>query len=184
MVIRDAYPNELAVIGELRLAAYRADGFLAPDSDYAPRLRELGWDGLGAVLVAVDSDGGPPLGTVMLQTWPNAGHVVQGPGEGEIRALAVWPEAQGAGVGRALLTAVIDRAAREGINHLVLSTQPDMKAAHHLYENAGFRRLPERDWSPEPGDPLLAYGLVVGVGVPGRGRQGWQARRLWLTTGA
>ena len=34
-----------------------------------------------------------------------------------------------------------------------------MKAAHYLYEKAGFSRLPERDWSPEPGVNLLAYGL-------------------------
>jgi len=168
MVIRDAYQHEFWQIGELRLAAYRADGFLAPDSGYAPRLRELGADGLGVVLVAIDGDGGPPLGTVMLQSWPDAGHVVQGPGEGEIRALAVRPEAQGAGVGRALLTAVIDRASREGISHLLLSTQPDMLAAHHLYEEAGFIRLPDRDWSPEPDEPLLAYGLLIGVAEVGK----------------
>jgi len=167
MRIRDAYPGELAEIGELRLAAYRADGFLAPDSAYAPRLRELGSDGLGVVLVAVGPDGGLPLGTVMLQSWPDAGHVVRGAGEGEIRALAVRPEAQGAGVGRALLTAVIDRASREGIRRLLLSTQVDMKAAHHLYEEAGFSRLPERDWSPEPDEPLLAYGLLLGAGEAG-----------------
>jgi len=163
MVIRDAYPGELAEIGELRLAAYRADGFLAPDSGYAQRLRELGGDGLGAVLVAVGPDGGPILGTVMLQSWPNAGPVVQGQGEAEIRALAVRPAAQRAGVGRALLTAVIDRAVRDGIRHLLLSTQPDMKAAQHLYEEAGFSRLPERDWSPEPADPLLVYGMPLGA---------------------
>lgn len=167
MVIREAYPGELAEIGDLRLAAYRADGFLAPDSSYAPRLRDLGADGLGVVLVAVDGDGGSPLGTVMLQRWPDAGHVVQGAGEGEIRALAVRPGAQGAGVGRALLVAVIDRAVREGIRHLVLCTQPEMKAAQHLYEAAGFVRLPERDWSPEPGDLLLAYGMLLGVGEVG-----------------
>lgn len=168
MVIRDAYPSELSDIGELRLAAYRADGFLAPDSSYAPRLRELGRDGLGVVLVAVGRDGGPPLGTVMLQSWPDAGHVVQGPGEGEIRALAVRPEARGAGIGRALLAAVIDRAASEGIGHLLLFTQPDMKAAQHLYEEAGLIRLPERDWSPEPADVLLAYGMLLGAGKAGR----------------
>jgi ribosomal protein S18 acetylase RimI-like enzyme len=171
MLIRDAYPCELDVIGELRLAAYRAGGFLAPDSSYAPRLRELGADGLGVVLVAVDSDGGPPIGTVMLQSWPDAGHVVQGPGEGEIRALAVRPEGQRVGVGRALLAAVIDRAVRVGIRHLLLFTQPDMAAAQHLYEEAGFGRLPERDWSPEPGDPLLAYGMLIGdskAGQPAR----------------
>ncbi len=168
MIIRDAYPGEMAEIGELRLAAYRADGFLAPDSGYAPRLRELGADGLGAVLVAVDPDGGPPLGTVMLQFWPDAGHVVQGPGEGEIRALAVRPAAQGAGVGRALLAAVIDRAVGEGLRHLLLCTQPDMEAAQHLYEEAGFIRLPERDWSPEPADPLLAYGMLLAAAKAGQ----------------
>lgn len=168
MLIRDAYPGELTEIGELRLAAYRADGFLAPDSGYAPRLRALGADGLGVVLVAVGPDGGPPLGTVMLQSWPDAGHVVQGPGEGEIRALAVRPAAQGAGVGRGLLAAVIDRAIRAGLRHLLLCTQPDMKAAQHLYEEAGFIRLPERDWSPEPADPLLAYGMLLGAGKAGQ----------------
>jgi ribosomal protein S18 acetylase RimI-like enzyme len=94
--------------------------------------------------------------------------VVQGPGEGEIRALAVRPAAQGAGVGRALLAAVIDRALRERLRHLLLYTQPDMKAAQHLYEEAGFIRLPERDWSPEPTDPLLAYGMLLGVGKAGQ----------------
>lgn len=159
MLIRDARQDELPEIGELRVAAYQADGFLSPDSGYAPRLRELGADGSGPVLVAVSEDGGNLVGTVMLQVWPDGGEVVQEPGEGEVRALAVRAEARGAGVGRALLAAVIDRAASVGIGHLLLLTQPEMKAAHHLYEAAGFARLRERDWSPQPGVDLLAYGL-------------------------
>lgn len=165
MLIRDAHQDELAEVGELRLAAYRADGFLSPDSTYAPRLRELGADGVGQVLVAVAAEHGPILGTVMLQPWrPDAGHVVQGPSEAEIRALAVRPAAQRGGVGRALLAAVVDLAVHEGVRHLVLLTQPDMKAAHRLYEQAGFSRLPDRDWSPEPGVTLLAYGMHLGDG--------------------
>jgi ribosomal protein S18 acetylase RimI-like enzyme len=158
MLIRDAQTDELTEVGELRLAAYHADGFLSPDSGYAPHLRDLGADGSGPVLVALDGEPGRLVGTVMLQRWPHAGHVVAGPDEAEIRALAVRPGAQRAGVGRALLAAVIDRAARDGVRHLVLCTQPEMKAAHHLYEEAGFARLPDRDWSPEPGTMLLAYG--------------------------
>jgi ribosomal protein S18 acetylase RimI-like enzyme len=158
MMIRDALPAEFTEVGEIRVAAYRADGFLAPDSSYEPRLRTLGADGLGQVLVAERADG-KLVGTVMLQIWPAAGDVVQAPGEAEIRALAVRPEAQGTGLGRALLTAVLERAKRESVRHLVLSTQPDMKAAHRLYEQAGFVRLPDRDWSPQPGVDLLAYGL-------------------------
>lgn len=169
MLIRDAHPDEFAEIGEIRLDSYRADGFLSPESSYAPRLRDLGTDGTGVILIAVDDVTNRILGTVMLQPWPQAGHVVAGPGEAEIRALAVRPEAQGAGVGRALLAAVIDRANREGVRYLVLSTQPDMKAAHHLYSEAGFSRLPERDWSPEPGAPLLAYGKLLRAGAAARG---------------
>ena len=67
MIVRDARPGELAEVGEIRVAAYLADGFLAPDSRYTPTLRALGRDGDGAVLVAVDEqDDSRILGTVML----------------------------------------------------------------------------------------------------------------------
>lgn len=164
MLIRDAGADDFAELGEIRVAAYLAGGFLSPDSQYAPRLRTLGADGLDPVLVAVPGgqrDGGPILGTVMLQRWPHGGEFLAAPDEAEIRALAVAPSAQGVGVGQALLVALIDRARREGIRHLLLLTQPDMKAAHHLYEVAGFTRLPERDRYPEPGFALLAYGLIL-----------------------
>jgi len=42
-----------------------------------------------------------------------------------------------------------------------LTGLPRMRAAHHLYTEAGFRRRPDRDWSPRPGEVLLAYGLVL-----------------------
>lgn len=158
MLIRDAEPDELPEVGDIRVGAYRADGFLSPDSGYAPHLRDLGADGTGHVLVAVGADG-RLAGTVMLQLWPQGGNVVKGPGEGEIRALAVRPEERGSGMGRALLAAVMGRASELAVRHLLLLTQPEMKAAHHLYAETGFTRLPERDWSPEPGVILLAYGL-------------------------
>ena len=161
MVIRDAHQDEFAEIGEIRVIAYRADGFLSPDSRYAPRLRELGSDGAGPVLVAADDD--MIAGTVMLQLWPNSGELLRGPAEAEIRALAVRPEARGRGVGRALVAAVIERAASLGVSHLLLLTQPDMKIAHRIYEEAGFARLPDRDVSPEPGVDLLAYDLNLHV---------------------
>ena len=160
MIIRDARPDELAEVGDLRVTAYQADGFLSPGSGYAPMLRALGGDGDGVVLVAVEngtdrSDGadrgpGRIAGTVMLQFWPHGGEIGVGRDEAEIRALAVAPDGRGRGTGRALLRAVIERAAREGLRRLVLLTQPDMRAAQHLYEREGFRRLPERDWAPVP----------------------------------
>jgi ribosomal protein S18 acetylase RimI-like enzyme len=164
VIIRDALAAEMDDVGDIRIAAYRAGGFISEDSGYAPTLRALGADGAGHVLVAVD--GGAPgtrpgqsiVGTVMLQTWPHAGEIVTGPSEAEIRALAVRPQAQGRGVGRELLHRVMERAEALGIARLVLCTEPAMRPAHHLYEQAGFARLPDRDWSPAPGVTLLAYG--------------------------
>ena len=125
---------------------------------YAATLRGLGAVGDGDILVAVD-DG--QLAPVMLQRWPHAGEVVRGPDEAEIRALAVAPGGRGQGTGRALVRAVIDRAASDGIRHLVLCTMGAMRTAHHLYERARFAACPDRDWSPEPDVTLLAYGLLL-----------------------
>lgn len=161
MQIRDAKHSELAEIGAIRVAAFRTDGFLPPGSGYEPTLRGLGAQGDGRVLVAVGDDGAL-LGTVMLQGGPEGGPLVTGPDVAEVRALAVRPQARGAGLGRALLSAVIELAVREHVRHLVLYTQPGMKAARRLYEAAGFVRLPDQDWSPEPDVDLLAYGLVLG----------------------
>lgn len=156
MIVRDALPHELDAIGDLRVAAYRADGFMSPTSRYAPTLRALGIDGDGEILAAVE--GTQIIGTVMLEVWPLGGPLVQEPGEAGIRALAVTAQSRGRGVGRALLAAVTKRALERGTRHLVLLTQPEMQAARHLYAAAGFGRLPERDWRPRPGVELLAYG--------------------------
>ena len=59
------------------------------------------------------------------------------------------------------MRAVIDRAASHGVRHLVLCTMGGMRTAHYLYEQAGFSRLPDRDWSPQPEVTLLAYGRIL-----------------------
>lgn len=178
MIVREALPGELAEVGEIRVDAYRAGGHMSPDSAYAPVLRALGSAGDGMVLVAVADHGdgrqdqgdragqndATILGTIMLQRGQDGGQLVSGEHEAEIRALAVTPEGQGKGTGSALLQAAIERAERAGVRNLVLLTQPDMRAAQHLYQKAGFRRLPDRDWSPRPGMTLLAYGLLLQTG--------------------
>lgn len=151
-------------VAQVRVTAYHAGKHLSPQSQYEQRLRELGADGVGDVLVAVGQDG-EISGTVMLQPWPHAGKVVTGPDEAEIRALAVLPQAQGNGLGKTLLDAVIERARVRQVRHLVLFTQDDMVAAQHMYAKAGFTRLVDRDWVPGPGTLLLAYGLRLGPAV-------------------
>jgi ribosomal protein S18 acetylase RimI-like enzyme len=82
--------------------------------------------------------------------------------ESAIRMLAVDPQAQGRGVGRALLEACVGRARQLGRGGLFLHSTPWMVAAHGLYHQAGFIRVPERDWTPVPDVPLLAFRLDLG----------------------
>jgi ribosomal protein S18 acetylase RimI-like enzyme len=170
--IRRAAAAEMDEVGDIRIAAYVRGGYLSEDSGYVPTLRGLGAHRDGEVFVAIvpSGDDGRPaeriVGTIMLQPWPHAGEVVTGPDEAEIRALAVRPEAQGQGVGKQLLTHVLRHAAELGLGRLVLCTEPAMRAAHRLYERAGFVRMPERDWSPAPGTTLLAYGLAMNGSAP------------------
>jgi len=158
-MIRDALAGEMDAVGALRVAAYHAQRLLEANPSYAATLAALGADGHGTVLVA--DDGGQLLGTVMLDPWHDDSEVARGPQEAEVRALAVAPQAQGRGVGRALMRAVIDRAGAAGAGRLLLSTQPAMTAAQALYTSLGFERLPNLDWSPVPEMTLLAFGLVL-----------------------
>lgn len=75
--------------------------------------------------------------------------------------LAVHPAAQGRGVGEALVRACLARAAGHDCRQMVISTRDIATAAHRLYTRLGFRRLPERDWSPAPGVHLLALAAPV-----------------------
>ena len=160
--IRAARAEEFDRIGQLRVAAYQADGFLSETSAYADTLRVLGMDGTGEILAAVDGE--HLLGTVMLVTWPHGGEVLRNPGEGEIRALAVASAARGRGIGRALLAAVMQRAVAREVRELLLLTQPEMRTAQHLYTEAGFRRLPGRDYEYAPGHRLFAFGMLMAGG--------------------
>jgi ribosomal protein S18 acetylase RimI-like enzyme len=190
VIIREMLPGEAGEVGALRVAAYRAGGFLSSGTGYEQTLRALGLDGGGTVLVAApgedgrggdgaggdgagdgDGDGGSLLGTVMLQPWHAASELARGPGEAEVRALAVAPGAQGRGTGRALMLAVIEAAAASGADRLLLCTQPEMAAAQRLYRALGFLRSPGLDRAPAPGVTLLGFELPLrAAGQAGQSR--------------
>jgi ribosomal protein S18 acetylase RimI-like enzyme len=167
--VRPAGPDELAEAGALSVAGYRADGFLSPSrgtDHYEAELRDAaGRAGQAAVLVAAEP-GGRLLGTL---TWcpPGSGlrEVATRPDQGEFRMLAVHPAARRRGVARALVEHCMTDGHRLGLAELVLSSLPEMTAAHALYVRLGFRRASELDWSPVPSVQLWGFRRPL---APGR----------------
>jgi ribosomal protein S18 acetylase RimI-like enzyme len=162
MRIRAARPEEYADVGELTARVYLDGGFVRAGSPYLSTLRDAARRAREAeLLVAVDG-GGRLLGSVTFATGGSPyAETAEAPGEAGFRMLVVDPDARGRGVGEALVRAGLDRARELGAATVRLSSQPEMRAAHRLYERLGFRRTPERDWSPLPGVELITYALVL-----------------------
>jgi putative acetyltransferase len=92
----------------------------------------------GHILMAVRL--GQPVGCVALLPMPD--------GRYELAKMAVSPNAQGQGIGRALIEAAIDLA-RKTASGLYLESNTSLKPAISLYESAGFVRLPDAG-APSP----------------------------------
>jgi ribosomal protein S18 acetylase RimI-like enzyme len=160
IAIRRADPAEFGRVGDLCVAAYAA--FLPSDaSHYADVLRDAATRAEAAELL-VAAEGDALLGTVTFV--PEGGPLgeIAAAGEAEFRMLAVDPAAQGRGVGTALTRHVLDASRAAGKHGVVCSSLDAMRAAHRIYERLGFRRAPDRDWSPAPGVDLIAFATRLG----------------------
>jgi len=157
MHIRAARPDEAAAVGELTVAAYQ-DWLEGERDPYAEHLRNPEARLLEAELfVAVDQDDRTLLGTVTICPEGSAWREIGQGDEGEFRMLGVAPEARGRGIGGALTQFCLDRFREVGASAIVLSTLPEMAAAHRIYERLGFVRTPDRDWRPYPDTVLITY---------------------------
>jgi GNAT superfamily N-acetyltransferase len=155
MELRRALPDELDDVGDLTVAAY-APFTLGPADPYVARLRDArSRDREAELWVAAEGD--RLLGTVTYCPPGSPWRELAGDDEGEFRMLAVAPDAQGRGVGAALVGLCDERASLHGASAMVLSSLGDMREAHRVYERLGYTRRPELDWEPVPGVHLIAY---------------------------
>jgi len=157
--VRGIRPEEHAALASVTVVAYQAllggalsDPYLAELADVAGRAA------VAEVLVAVDSKE-RVLGGVTYLGRPGPLAAIDDPAEAGIRFLAVAPDAQGRGVGAALVAACVQRARSDGKEWLSLQTTGPMTTAQRLYERAGFSREPARDRTVSAGLALLAYRL-------------------------
>lgn len=162
VAIREIAPSEHARLAELTLAAYLEIPGVADEPEYLAELADVaGRAAQVPVLVAVDPATGQVIGGVAYVPGPGPLSEIEADDEAGIRMLAVAPEAQGRGVGRALVEACLARARAAGKRRLVLLTVPAMIAAQRLYTSIGFAREPAIDWEYEPGHLLLGYALEL-----------------------
>lgn len=80
-----------------------------------------------------------------------AGLMLNGP-EAHVQTIGVAPAAQGRGLGRRLLTALIDLARDGGASALLLEVRVDNEAALRLYRSVGFEQIGLRRRYYQPGD--------------------------------
>lgn len=68
----------------------------------------------------------------------------QGALEGDIQTIAVSANARRAGLGRALMQALLDEARKRGAREVFLEVRADNPTAQHLYETLGFEQIAVR----------------------------------------
>jgi putative acetyltransferase len=79
----------------------------------------------------------------------------------EMKRLFVRPTARGLGVGRALITKIIDDARTIGYAEIVLDTLPTMTEAQNLYSAFGFQDIPPYRDNPIIGTRYLGLRLTT-----------------------
>jgi len=72
--------------------------------------------------------------------------------EADVQTVAVAPQAQGRGVGRMLLDALIEQAQAREATSLLLEVRADNEPAIGLYTRRGFERIAVRHRYYQPGD--------------------------------
>jgi ribosomal protein S18 acetylase RimI-like enzyme len=155
--VQPAGPEDFDRIAQLTVDVYVGGGLASPR--YSAELADVAGRATRSELLVVRDESNRLVGSVALVLWGDFGNVTASEEEAAFRMLVVDPVAQGRGIGELLVTTCIERARAAGKRRMVISTDPRMTAAHRLYERLGFERLPERDWTPEPGIDLLVYAL-------------------------
>ena len=159
MEIREATPDEYHAAGLITAAAYR--GFVRDDA-YLERIADVAGRAMRTViLVAVEGTQIVGSLTLELDRRVNPDDEPLEAHRAHIRMLGVAPNAQGRGIGTALVAEAECRARRAGKTEMTLHTTEPMTAARAMYDALGYERT--SDETLPDGFVLLGYRKVLGV---------------------
>jgi len=160
-LVRPARRGEAGCIGTLVAAALQEFRELIPPAIFQAYVEESAnvvarWDEAEVLVAEIE---GELAGTVTF--YADAGREGLGfPATwAGFRTLAVDPAMRGRGIGKVLLQTCLDKARTQGAPTLAIHTSQVMRAACRLYEQAGFLRSPEHDFS---GSAALGLGEEAG----------------------
>ncbi len=155
ITVRQATEADFDDIRRITRDAYVSAGYMEADNPYIKELENVEDRAANALLWVAELDGKVAASTaITFAGQPYTDIAIEG--ELEFRMLAVDPALQRGGVGRALVTAVVEYArSLEGIHAVSLTSMIPMTKAHALYRSMGFERVPERDWYVPNEDLLL-----------------------------
>jgi ribosomal protein S18 acetylase RimI-like enzyme len=148
LTIRRLTPaDDLDAFGRMVLASYVALPGMPPDPGYEAELLDVAARVRDGIVHGAFVDDETPVGCVTFVADASSPHA-EGllPGESSFRMLAVAVDAQGRGVGEALVRRCLAEAAELGSSAVFVHSGTWMHAAHRLYRRLGFEFVPERDW--------------------------------------
>lgn len=142
-LVRRALLADAEAVGALTERVYTDGGWA--DETYSKVLLD-GQSRIELAIVLVATIDDSVVGTVTIGLPGTRFASISRADEVEVRMLAVDPTVRRAGVATVLMAECERIASEEGFAAAVLSTEPDMHAAHRLYEGRGYLRQPDRDW--------------------------------------
>jgi len=161
-VRRLTFDDDLELFGKIVLSSYLALPGHPADASYDNELADVGARVRDGVVFGAFEDSAPRGCVTYVEdaSSPYAEDLLDG--EASFRMLGVSTEAQGRGVGEALVVHCLDQARASGRSAVFIHTGDWMATAHRLYRRLGFVHVPERDWPvPEYGIVLLGYRYLL-----------------------
>jgi predicted N-acetyltransferase YhbS len=169
MKARPLDPSECDELGEITVRAYRSLYGGESLGPYEDELRNVKGRMRDSEVYAAEDDHGRLMGGVtFVPGSESAMSEFDDPDAAGIRMLAVDPNFQAQGAGRALVETCIVRARGQKRSKIILHSTPLMSVAHSLYRQLGFTATPDldlyfRDDTEPESEPfhLMAFTLTL-----------------------